>query len=292
MKFEFGEFEIWTLETGHFRLDGGAMFGHVPKTLWEKKIQPDELNRIPLGLRCLLIRTPQYVALIDAGMGNKWGSKGEELFKLEVTDWETLLMGAAGLRPKDVNHVIVTHMHFDHVGGLTRLGEDGKTLGPVFKNAQHWVQKSNFMYASDPSPRERASYRDENWNAWVHRKQLEIVDQDLKEEPRQLLPGLFVERSDGHTIGQQIVHLRPKSGEEIVYAGDLLPTQHHVKESWGMSYDSQPMLLVEEKRHLLERAAKKNWTVILEHDAECPMIRVEKETTLGGRVDFRAHTLF
>lgn len=291
MKFEFGDFELWTLETGHFRLDGGAMFGHVPKTLWEQKITPDAQNRIPLGLRCLLIRTPQYVALVDAGMGSKWASKEKEMFQLEVQDWEQLLMNAAGLRPKDVDHVVITHLHFDHVGGLTRFGEDGKSLSPVFKNAQHWLQKANFVFASDPHPRERASYRDENWNSWVERDQLEIIDQDLKEEPRQILPHIYVERSDGHTIGQQIIHLRPSSGEEIVYTADLLPTQFHVKESWGMGYDSQPLLLLEEKRELLERASRKNWSVILEHDPECPMIKIEKDTS-RGRVDFMARTLF
>jgi glyoxylase-like metal-dependent hydrolase (beta-lactamase superfamily II) len=223
-------------------------------------------------------------------MGHKWDAKAKEMFQLEVKDWETLLLDTAGLRPKDVQHVILTHLHFDHAGGLTRLNEDRKTLSPVFKNAQHWVQKSNFVYACDPNPRERASYREENWSAWVERDQLEIVEQDLKEEARQILPGLFVERSDGHTIGQQIVHITPSTGDHLVYAGDLLPTQHHIKESWGMGYDSQPLLLLEEKRSLLERAALKNWGIILEHDSECPLIRVEKES-IRGRVDFRA-TLF
>jgi glyoxylase-like metal-dependent hydrolase (beta-lactamase superfamily II) len=220
-------------------------------------------------------------------MGTKWGEKGGELFDLQVSNsWESLLLESAGITPRDINHVIVTHLHFDHVGGLTAHAEDGQSLRPCFKNAQHWISKANYMYASDPSPREKASYRSENWEVLFDRRQVELVEQDLREEPRQILPGVFVERSDGHTVGQQIVHVQPQGHKGLVFAADLLPTHHHLKESWGMGYDSQPLLVLEEKKELLRRAAHHDWNIILEHDSQKEMIQVEEQKSARGAIEF------
>jgi len=289
MKFKVGDLEVWALETGHFRLDGGAMFGLIPKTLWSQKLTPDSENRIPLGLRSLLIRGPTFTALIDAGMGTKWGDSGKKNFDLEIKSWSEIL-APTGLGPEDIDHVVATHLHFDHVGGLSEFAEDGTTLRPVFKNAEHWVSQSNYEFARDPGPREKASYRSENWEPLHKNGQLRLVDIQTGGDPLPLLPGLWAERSDGHTLGQMIIHLRSGHSEgNVVFCADLLPTQHHLKENWGMGFDLQPQVLLEEKRRLLESAVRHNWGLVLEHDPHRAMIHVEKsvEASRGGQVQIR-----
>ncbi|MEO5666762.1 MAG: MBL fold metallo-hydrolase [Bdellovibrionota bacterium] len=289
MKFKVGEFEVWTLETGHFRLDGGAMFGLIPKSLWSQKLEPDAQNRIPMGLRSLLVKGPSFTALIDAGMGTKWGESGKKNFDLEVKPWSEIL-APTGVRPADVDHVIATHLHFDHVGGLTEFGEDGKTLRPVFTQAEHWVSKSNFDFARDPGPREKASYRNENWEPLEKSGQLRLVDIAGAGDPQPLLPGLWAETSDGHTIGQMIVHLRSgRADGNVVFCADLLPTQHHLKETWGMGFDLQPNVLLAEKRRFLESAVRHDWGLALEHDPHRALIHVETSgsASRGGNVQVR-----
>jgi glyoxylase-like metal-dependent hydrolase (beta-lactamase superfamily II) len=289
MKLQVGELEIWVLETGYFRLDGGAMFGLIPKTLWSQKLSPDEQNRIPLGLRTLLVKAPGYTAIVDAGMGTKWGSSGPKNFDLRVRPWSEIL-APTGLRPQDVDHVIATHLHFDHVGGLTEFAEDGSSLRPVFEKAEHWVSQRNWDFAQDSGPRESASYRAENWAPWVKSGQMRLVDISSAGDPQPLLPGLWAETSDGHTLGQMIVHLRSgRSDGNVVFCADLLPTQHHIKETWGMGFDLQPQVLLQEKRRFLESAVRHNWGLILEHDPTRALIHVEKMSgeSRGGNIQVR-----
>jgi len=285
MKFQVGDFEVWALETGDFRLDGGAMFGLIPKPLWSQKIEADSQNRIPLGLRVLLVKGPGYSALIDAGMGTKWGESGKKNFDLVVRPWSEIL-APTGLTTTDIDHVIATHLHFDHVGGLTEFAEDGHTLRPVFSKAEHWISRRNYAFAKDPGPRERPSYRAENWEPLEKSGQLRLVDiGESGAEPTPLLPNIWAETSDGHTLGQMIVHLRSgRSDGNHVFCADLLPTQHHIKETWGMGFDLQPRVVVEEKRRLLASAARHEWGLILEHDASEPLIYVEESSSgHGGR---------
>lgn len=285
MKFQVGDFEVWALDTGDFRLDGGAMFGLIPKPLWSQKIEADSQNRIPLGLRVLLVKGPDFSVIIDAGMGTKWGESGKKNFDLVVRPWSEIL-APTGLVPSNIDHVIATHLHFDHVGGLTEFAEDGQTLQPVFTKAEHWVSRSNYEFAIDPGPREKPSYRPENWQPLEKSGQLRLVDVGASgEQPRPLLPNIFVETSDGHTLGQMIVHLRSGRGDgNYVFCADLLPTQHHLKETWGMGFDLQPQILLEEKRRFLKSAAKHNWGLILEHDASQALIYVEESAGgSGGR---------
>jgi glyoxylase-like metal-dependent hydrolase (beta-lactamase superfamily II) len=290
MNFKVGAMDVWALETGEFRLDGGAMFGLIPKSLWSQKLAPDADNRIPLGLRVLLVRTPKGNVIIDGGMGTKWGESGKKHFDLVVRGWDEILK-PAGLAPKDIHHVIASHLHFDHVGGFTEFAEDGKTLRPVFTAAEHWVSQRNYDFAKDPGPRESASYRAENWEALEKSGQLRLVDLGASgDEPLPLLSDIWAETSDGHTLGQMVIHLRSGTTEgNAVFCADLLPTEHHLKENWGMGFDLQPAVVIEEKRRLLSRAAKHDWALVLEHDPKRAVIHVEESAVShrGGKIQVR-----
>jgi glyoxylase-like metal-dependent hydrolase (beta-lactamase superfamily II) len=205
----------------------------------------------------------------------------------------TRFLAPAGVSRSDIDHVIMTHLHFDHVGGLTEYGDDGMSLKSVFSKAVHWVSRSNYEFALDPGPRERASYRDENWAPWVSSGQMRLVDLREDEEPQPLLPDLWVERSDGHTLGQLLVHLRSGGSDgNVVFCADLLPTQHHLKDTWGMGFDLQPRVVIEEKKRLLERAARFSWGLVLEHDPTTGLIGVEMSSggaSRSGHFHVRPH---
>lgn len=282
MDFQAGDMQFNTLETGKFTLDGGAMFGHVPKALWEKKISPDEHNCIPLGLRCLLVRSSKYNLLIDSGMGSKWDEKLAGRFSLNVIDWESLLK-PAGLCADDITHVLMTHLHFDHAGGLTKFDENGECVS-VFKNAEVLISQENFEYAQSPALREKASYQEMNWKCLEISGQIRLQPLPKVGELLEVLPDCWVMRSDGHTVGQQIPVIKT-STNVVGFCGDLIPTAHHCPLTWGMGYDCSPSILETEKANFLERANKENWSLILEHDPKQAVVAVEKQN-LKGMVNF------
>jgi glyoxylase-like metal-dependent hydrolase (beta-lactamase superfamily II) len=269
-------YEVRALSTGRFRLDGGAMFGNVPKVLWEKQHAPDAQNRILMELRVLLIEGDGRRILTDTGSGDQWSEKERAMFALETGPEPGVVsaLRAGGVDPASITDVVLTHLHFDHAGGVTRRGADGSpTL--TFPGARHHLQRANWETAQAPNERERASYLARN------RDPLRDLGSALllHEGPTEILPGVFVEPSEGHTAGLQTVRIGAGEGA-VVYTADLLPMRAHVPIPWTMGYDLCPRTLMKEKRALLERAVKDRWIIVLEHDPGRDAVRVTED---GGR---------
>lgn len=277
-----GHYDVYPVPTGVFGLDGGAMFGTVPKVLWEKTNPADEHNRIRMEARALLLdgTGPDGVRrriLVDCGIGGdfnvkygeKLGSKFAEMYAVDASVSLEGSLGKLGLTRSDITHVILTHLHFDHSGGATRA--EGGKLVPTFPNARYFVQKANVETARKPNVREKASYFDANFAVLLDSNVVELLDGDREE----LLPGVSVFVSNGHTRGQQIV--RVSGGKDsLLYCGDLIPTSTHVRLAWVMGYDLDPLTLIEEKRAVLERAAAEGTYLYFEHDPEVDAARVTK----------------
>ncbi|NUQ80664.1 MAG: MBL fold metallo-hydrolase [Bacteroidetes bacterium] len=254
-----GDYTLQTIETGRFRLDGGAMFGTVPKVLWDQQLPSDPQNRIDMALRTLLIRGHGRTILIDTGMGHKWDERQQSMYALDYSHTTlTQSLNAAGIGLSDITDVILTHLHFDHAGGATML-RDGEPA-PAFPNATYYIQKSNLEWARNAHERERASYLPQNFEPLALAGCLESID-----GPTTLFPGLSVFVSDGHTIGLQGVRIEG-SGESVVYCSDLIPTSAHIPVPWIMGYDIQPLILLNEKKNLLSQALDQNWILFFEHD--------------------------
>ncbi len=259
-----GRFEVFPLSDGTFRLDGGAMFGTVPKTLWSRCCHADESNRIPLSLGVLLIKTPTGKnVLVDAGLSSKY-DKNEKFKKIYAVDRSRNLRDELkdhGLDAKDVDAVINTHLHFDHAGGDTDYDSEGK-LRPAFPNARYLIQRDEWDDANAPHERNSASYLSESFEPLLDAKSLELVEGEYQVEP-----GLKVIRSGGHTRGHQCV-LIESEGRSAIFLGDLIPTTAHVPLPWIMGYDLYPVDTLESKRALLSRAAQNDWLLIFQHDVE------------------------
>jgi len=256
-----GRFEVEAVSDGLFRLDGGAMYGVVPRVLWEKVAPPDERNRIRLALGCLLIRTPRgRSVLVDTGLSDKYDRDPKFLRTYGIERPRTLHdeLKARGLGPSDIDLVVNTHLHFDHCGGNTRL-EDGR-LVPAFPRARYLVQKAEWEDAASPHERSRASYLPENFEALEEAKALELVEGEFEIEP-----GLKVLRSGGHTRGHQCVAVESE-GQGALFLGDLIPTRSHVPLPWIMGYDLFPLDTLEAKRGLLSTARERDWTLLFQHD--------------------------
>ena len=264
-----GPYTLHTIETGRFGLDGGAMFGIVPKPLWEQKIPPDDQNRIPLNMRCLLLRSDEHVALIDSGIGTSFGEKFGRIYAVDHEYAELhASLEAAGVTAADVTDVILTHLHFDHCGGCTRRGEDGMEL--VFPNARHIVQQDHWAWATDPNDREQGSFLDQNLQPLADSDQLHLV-----EGPTEVLPGVEVIPVHGHTEAQQMVKISDNRGNCLVFVADLLPTTAHLPAAWIMAYDVRPLATLDEKKRFLNDAAAKGWDLFFEHDPEVAVANVK-----------------
>jgi glyoxylase-like metal-dependent hydrolase (beta-lactamase superfamily II) len=254
-----GGWSVRTLVTGHFWLDGGAMFGSVPKALWSRLTVPDEANRIRLAMRCLLLEGHGRRVLVDDGIGGKFPPKLERIYGIENAGAGVEgALGILGVEPGAITDVILTHLHFDHAGGSTRL--EGGRLVPSFPHARYHVQARNLLNARDPGPRERASYLPENFEPLAEAGVLETWDGAVAP-----WPGLEVLLFDGHTRGQQGVRLAGPEGV-LYYVADLIPTAAHVRIPYVMGYDLAAGESMREKRALLERAAAERAWIVLEHD--------------------------
>lgn len=276
LKLKIGPYEIIPLPTGIFGLDGGAMFGTVPKVLWEKSNPPDEKNRIPMEARALLLKSPDRKIVIDTGngadfilkYGEKLGNKFSEMYNISETGPSLKKsLTAAGVAMEEVTDVILTHLHFDHAGGATT--EHAGKLAATFPRAQYYVQQKNLETAQHPNLREKASYFAANFEPLLQEGKLKLLDGEAKD----LLPMISVHVSNGHTQGQQIVKV--SDGQTtLLYCGDVVPTSSHVRTAWLMGYDLNPVLLMEEKVKFLSQAAKENWYLFFEHDpyADCAQI--------------------
>jgi glyoxylase-like metal-dependent hydrolase (beta-lactamase superfamily II) len=269
-----GDFTLHALEAGLQRLDGGAMFGVVPKPLWERRIPADQRNRIPLALRCLLVETPDALILIDTGVGNKEKEQFNEIYGIENRGDPTRLedaIRATGHQPDDVDIVISTHLHFDHAGGNTRREPDGRVV-PAFPRARHLVQRGEFEFASLPNERVRASYLAANYQPVADAGLWEFVEGEAE-----VVPGLRVLPTPGHTPHHQSV-LVQSGGETACFLADLIPTSAHLPLPWIMGYDLEPLVTLETKRALLDRARREDWLLVFEHDPSVPWGRLEPKS--------------
>jgi glyoxylase-like metal-dependent hydrolase (beta-lactamase superfamily II) len=268
--FQVGGLRCHALEGGRQRLDGGAMFGVVPKTLWKTRIEPDERNRIPLAMRCVLVEHPDGLVLIDTALGNKEDAKFLDIYGVEnqglegATQLEDAL-ASAGYLPRDVKWVINTHLHFDHAGGNTTMDPDlendpRRHIRPAFPNATYVVQRGDLEFARHTNERTRASYLPHNFEPVAAADRWRLVDGD-----RQLLPGISLRVTPGHVPFHQVVVLRDR-GETAVFVGDLFPTTAHLPLPWIMGYDLEPLRTLESKRALLAEATAGGWRLIFEHD--------------------------
>ena len=265
-RFKVGERTVHAIQAGGQQLDGGAMFGVVPKTLWERRIHADERNRIPLGMRCLLIEHEIGPVLIDSGAGNKEDSKFYGIYGIENggANGRTLLedgLREIGVSPDDVKLVINTHLHFDHAGGNTYRDADGR-IRPTFPNARYVVQRGEFEYATHTNERTAASYFDHNYKPIADMGQLELIDGDVE-----IAAGIRSLTTPGHTPHHQSI-LIEDAGVGALFHGDLVPTRHHLPLAWIMGYDVEPLVTLETKRRVLAEAVEQHWMLVFEHDAQ------------------------
>jgi glyoxylase-like metal-dependent hydrolase (beta-lactamase superfamily II) len=253
-----GAYTLKTLLSGFLGLDGGAMFGIIPKPLWEKTNPADEFNRVALSTRNLLLISDDKKILIDTGMGNKWDEKYKDIYKIDQTISIDLELHKQGFKPEDITDVILTHLHFDHTGGSTIL-ENGK-LVPKFPNAKYFVQKKNFEWAMSPSDRDRGSYLKENFEPLIKEGVLNIIDGEIDFDKN--ISFIII---NGHTFGQQMVKISDSSNT-ILYCCDLMPFVSQIRIPYVMGYDLQPLLTIQEKKKYLKLAADENWYLYFGHD--------------------------
>lgn len=254
-----GKYKLHILNTGYFYLDGGAMFGIIPKPLWEKTNPADEANRIKLATRSLLLVAENKKILIDTGMGDKWEEKSKTIYKIEgqhaALEKDLLQLGiSAG----EITDVILTHLHFDHTGGSTKE-ENGKFV-PTFPNASYHVQKQNYDWAINASERDKGSYLKENFEPLLEHGVINFLDGNGSFDDE-----ISFNVVNGHTFGQQLVKIAD-SANTLFYCGDLFPLTAHIRFPYIMGYDLQPLLTLKEKKEILPKAVKENWMLFFEHD--------------------------
>ena len=278
-RFAVGRLVCWTLNAGLQRLDGGAMFGVVPKPLWSRRIEPDERNRIPLALRCLLVEHPDGLVLVDTGIGNKEDEKFTGIYGVEnageagPTRLEDAL-AAAGYRPGDVRWVVNSHLHFDHAGGNTARRPDG-SVALAFPDATYVMQRRELDFAAHPNERTRASYLPPNFVPVAASGRVRLVDGETE-----VLPGITLLPTPGHVPYHASVVVR-EGGETACFLADLVPTAAHLPAPWIMGYDLEPMVTLETKQRVLTRAAREGWQLVFEHDPALARARIAPHPTHG-----------
>ncbi|MCP9199281.1 MBL fold metallo-hydrolase [Gramella sp. GC03-9] len=275
---------LYPVEAGNFKLDGGAMFGVVPKSLWNRTNPADSNNMIDIAARCLLIEEGDRLTLIDTGMGDKQSDKFFSYYYQWGDDSIDKSLKKHGFHRDDITDVFMTHLHFDHCGGSIKWNKDRTGYEPAFKNARFWSNKDHWEWATNPNAREKASFLKENILPMQESGQLEFIErtaQNSFQKDSELGFGvLFV---DGHTDKQMIPHIDYK-GKKLVFMADLLPTVGHIPLPYVMGYDTRPLLTLPEKKKFLETAADENFYLFMEHDAHNEVITL-KHTEKGVRLD-------
>lgn len=268
-----GSLRVHTVDAGMQRLDGGAMFGVVPKPLWERRIAADERNRIPLTMRCLIVEAPEALVLIDTGVGNKESDKFHSIYGIENAGEPTRLedsIRTAGFDPADIDIVLSTHLHFDHAGGNTVRRDDGEIV-PAFPQARYMVQGGELAFARRDNPRIRASYLPPNFEPLIEAGLVDLLDGDIE-----VTSGVSVRVTPGHTPFHQSVLIQD-SGETMCYLADVCPTAAHVPLPWIMGYDVEPLMTLESKQALWKDALEEEWTLCFEHDAHVAFARLRAD---------------
>lgn len=258
-----GDFELTVLTDGSYLLDGGAMFGVVPKTMWEKRVAADAQNRIVLGLNTVVVRTGKHTVVIETGIGDKLPEKMRAIF--EAKQLLPRSFAAAGIALEEVDVVINTHLHFDHCGWNTRLNERGEVV-PTFPNARYFAHRGEVEHGHLQLERDAVSYRSANYDPLVESGQMTLVDGDCAE----IVPGISVETFPGHTA-QTLLVMIDSGGRRACYASDLIPTSAHLDPTWVMGYDLDPVRCIAERKRLYERAIPEEWLVLFTHDHAVPM---------------------
>jgi glyoxylase-like metal-dependent hydrolase (beta-lactamase superfamily II) len=265
---QFGDYRVEIIPDTEFHLDGGAMFGVVPRVLWAHVCPPDDQNRIRMNMNCVFIDTGSERVLIETGIGEKWSAKQTAMYG--ITRERSLaqsLEERAGVRPEDVTIVINTHLHFDHAGGNTAANGDGRAI-PAFPNARYLVSRAELEHAETPTERDRASYLPDNWLPLIETGQLQAQPADYE-----VVPGLQMETHTGHNRSMQCWRLQREDQTMFGFA-DLVPMRAHVPFAWIMGYDLYPTETLEAKKKLLPQAAREGWACLFYHDPDQPLSRL------------------
>lgn len=264
--------QLYSIETGNLKLDGGAMFGVVPKVMWSKKYPADENNLCNWSMRCLLIVDGDRKILIDNGIGDKQDEKFLRHYYLNGDFSLESSLAKYGFTTDDITDMVLTHLHFDHCGGSIKYNDEGK-LVPAFKNATYWTTKAQFEWATNPNRREKASYLKENILPIQESGQLKLI-----EEEGEFIPNIYAKIFNGHTDGQLIPHIKYK-GKTIAFMADLLPAAAHVPIAWVIAYDTKPLISLKDKERFYKEALEENVILFFEHDIynECCSIEMTEK---------------
>jgi glyoxylase-like metal-dependent hydrolase (beta-lactamase superfamily II) len=265
----FGELTLRLVPDQPVFMDGGAMFGVIPKALWIRHKVPDERNRVPVATNCLLVQGPRGISLIEGGVGEKYGEKEADLFGLADMGRLSRSLATAGVAPEEVDHVFLTHLHFDHCGAVTTF--DGVGFRPTFPRARHFVQRREYEILLDPDGRSLASYNRANLDAVREAGLLELVDGDA--EP---VPGFELRHTPGHTPGHQVVLVRSSAGT-LAFMGDLVPYVSHLKLNWIAATDVEPLVNMSTKTRFLAEVSERGYIVVLYHEHLTPVGRLGAE---------------
>jgi len=272
--------KLHTIDTGYFKLDGGAMFGVVPKKMWQKLNPPDEANMCTWAMRCLLVEDGDRKILIDTGLGNKQDEKFRSHFSPHGTDTLLHSIGRAGFAAEDITDVLLTHLHFDHVGGAVYRNDQGRLL-PTFPNATYWTNEPHLQWALDPNPRERASFLKENILPLQDHGCLRFID---VEAGVRFSDHITLEFGYGHTEAMMVPFIGLANGKTLVYTADLLPSHGHTGLPYVMAYDIRPLTTMKERAALYERVANPDHYIYFEHDKDIAVGQLS--TNEKGRVVF------
>jgi glyoxylase-like metal-dependent hydrolase (beta-lactamase superfamily II) len=262
-----GDFELIVFSDGTYLLDGGAFFGVVPKIMWEKKVTPDEKNRVPTGLNSVLVRTGDHNVLIETGIGNKLSDRMIRFYGQPAELLDNI--SAGGVAPDDIDIVINTHLHFDHCGWNTVRVRD--RIVPTFPKAKYYVQEGEWQHACQQFERDRISYISDNYDPLIKTGQMELLRGDIE-----ILPGISVRIFPGHTAHMQAVII-VSGGRKACYISDLIPTRAHIDLTWGMSFDLFPVDTIESKKKYYAESIPEKWLTLFTHDPEAPWAYVERD---------------
>ena len=265
-----GKYDLYSVETSEFGLDGGAMFGIIPKPVWEKKVSADELNRVNMVTRSLLLVSDEKKILIDTGNGTKWEEKYKQIYDINTDQYNIeKSLGKYGFSSEQITDVICTHMHFDHIGGNTKI-KSGEVV-PTFPNAKYWISEKNWKLANHPSQKDAGSFIEHDWKVLAENQMIEIID---GREP--FIEGIDTIVTHGHTPG--LLHPIVSDGSnKLFYGADIFPMVAHIPIPWVMAYDVQPVVTMEEKQKLLQKMEHEDWILFFEHDPHIQACTVHKD---------------